>query len=574
MATDESIVNEVVGKLEDYENSMSTLLDETNEIADKFRMIPGSSKKGLKGLSNTVTSEMASHTETLATFWWKQMWAEAPNFALFPTQMGVFTQDIRQHTALLEEQNTYKRHKAKSLESLRSLALFGSVFVDEPYVLSEDGMMEYTALNPKGLLECAWDRTVQDINQANWVMPLYFVSAASLLRMSREDKSGKVWRQAAVEQAIHASGQTDGITQRVRTRLQSAGYIGGAQQTVMELALYQGVLDENNDYKDMVVGVVNRKHLVRIHENVLPHRRKMTRYLGFKKFELEPLAYGVGREGLRIQKDMDANRNRIQDIITFALLGIWKVARRANLDYSQMQIKPWNIVELDDPESLQPVRPDVDVVNYGISLERMMKEDFQRLTGATDNLQAVVTDVTAREAILAMNNAVRKVASYGEIIAEDLLEEHYGRAIANNQKFFDRAMWLSWTGSDTPVEVLPNSIQKPMRAKKRIITDKDFTPARVTRLLTFLGHLVSIRSNLPQEFNPMPIIEALGLALDVDVAQLRTPPQRGPIAPERMKSLQAALAQAQGEQAGAGGAGGFHSSPTAELPASVPLGEL
>lgn len=576
MATDEQIVSEVVEKYQDYETSMTTILQETNEIADKFRQIAGTRRSDQKGLSNTVVSEMAGQVETLATFWWKQQQAEFPNFHLAPTALGVSTDDIRRHTALLSEQNRVKEYKAQSLTGLRTLSLFGSLFIDEPYTVSEDGLIEYTDFIPKGLLEVAFDRTVQDIRRANWIAPSYFVNATSLRRMAAEDRSESVWRRAAVDAAVAGAQTTENIPARVRERLQSAGYVGTAHKGVLELILYQGILDANDDFKDMVVGVVNRKHLVRIHENKLPHRRKMTRYIGLKKFELEPLGYGVGREGLRIQKDLDANRNRIQDLITFSLLSMWKVARRANLDYSQMTISPWGIVEMDDPGSMEAIRPDVNAAQYGIQLEKMLKEDFQRLTGATDNLQATISDATAREVILAMNNAVRKVSVYGEVIADAMLGQHYERAVKNNQAFFDMEMWLHWTGSDAPVEILPVSIKKPMRAELRIITDRDFTPTRVTRMLTFLQHLTSIRNMIPQdEFNIVPVIEELGLALGIDPARLRRQAGEPRFSPERMIGLENSLREAvRSATPGERVTPAIQTSPVAEMPASVPLPEL
>jgi len=570
-------VSEIVEKIEGYERDMEPIFQENREISDKFRLIPGKSP-GQKGLSQAVAAEMQRAVEALATVWYKQLFAQAPNFSISPMRPGISADDIRQHVTLLEAQNKARHLKVKAFKALRQIALFGGIFIDNAFRFSKQHGLKYTSFESLEIDEVAFDRTVPDIANANWICPLYWISVPTLRKFIAEDAPRNVWDHDAIEREIESSKHSDNVPSRVKQRLQAAGYNPTQSEGVLELAFYQGVMDHEKSYDDNFVMVLNRHTQIRRHKNPFPHRRKQIRYVGVKTFGREPLAYGVGKEGLRLHKQMDANRRKMDDILIQALLGIWKVARTANLDFAQMEMKPFNIVELDNVDSLKPVRPDLNAIGFGMQREEAYRNEFRGLTGAVDGLQAEVTEATLGEVSLAMGEAFRRVSTYGELIGEALLWEDYDRSIKNNQAWIKEPMWLEQTGDKGPLEILPSSISKVVSAQLRMITDKDFAPAKLKSLLQFFQMVTSVRQMMP-ELNPIVIAEQIGLMLNVDPKRLTEPvPGGNQLDPRRMESRQAFLSEMGRRNDVAGGGGGgdprVFSRSVGQIPAGVPQGAL
>ena len=562
------IVQEVDNKINDYETSMEPFFQEANEYANQYRLIPKQKRK--RGLTRTVVSETTRSVETLATIWYKQQTAESPNFQLFPSSNLTRPGDLFAHTALIQEQMIEKEYNEKALPGLRSLALFGSIFIEEPFIKSPNEAIKYTDFRTKSILEVAHDRSVKNINEANWICSLNWITASTLRRIVSNDDTG-VFDERALMEVLSESQNRESIPTRVIVRLQDAGYTGLEYKNLFELAVYQGILDCNNDYKDMVVWVINRSKVIAVYENPFPNRRKMTRYVGFIHFDIEPQAYGIGKLTRRLQKDLNFIRETNQDLTIFNLLPMLKVARSANLNYEDLQALPLSVIELDNVNSLDALSFNPEAIRWGMALEKEMKEEFRATSGAVDNLQAIVTEATATETTMATNEAFRRVSSYGEVIASGMLGKHINACINDNQKWISEPIWVHNTGK-SPAEVLPENVRKPVKARMRIITDKDFRPKRLQRIIEMLQMYSSIRNTFPQEvigrIDPLIFFEEAALMLQIDPDRLiKQAASPSPMDMGRLMALQGAMTGPKGNP-------GFAASPVGEIPAGVPANEI
>jgi hypothetical protein len=199
---------------------------------------------------------------------------------------------------------------------------------------------------------------------------------------------------------------------------------------------------------------------------------------------------------------------------------MWLASRMANIKTSQLKVKPWGVVEVDgDPAtSLQAIRPQLEGVNYGIRIEELQKTEFRSTTGATDNLQAIVTEATATESSIAQTEAVRRLSVIAEMISEPLLREHISKMHENNLTFLDQPFSIAVTGNQNTLRVFPNSLATDVMVSTKVVTDKDFRPQRNKDILQFLQTATSIRNSNPQmgQLNLQPFVEEFARDVGID----------------------------------------------------------
>jgi hypothetical protein len=288
---------------------------------------------------------------------------------------------------------------------------------------------------------------------------------------------------------------------------------------IFYMVTYYGPLNDNplDNGQEWVVSVVNDVHVIRAHPS--PYKRRPFVFAHLNEFELEPYGYGTGRVGESLQPEINSNRGRMHDTITFSLFNMWIASRMANIKTSQLKIKPWGVVETDDAEGLKPIRPQLEAVNFGLQLENLMKQEYRSTTGASDSLQAMTTDATATESSIAQTEAVRRLSVMSEIIAETLVREHLSKCHENNGMFLDQPFYVANTGTpNDPVRVFPSDIAQDAQVICKVVTDKDFRPQRNKDLLQFIQIASSIRSQMtPQTIGLlMPFIQEFARGVQIN----------------------------------------------------------
>lgn len=443
----------------------------------------------------------------------RMMTSHDPNFSLYPLRDDVTMRDIEMNETVLRVQMREILWKRKLLRGLRSQTLFGTVPIETPWMSQfSSGQVSFEATDfiPRSLLQFAFDPTVSDIRLSDWYIVMDVLSPTKLRHLAKTQPG--IWDGVEIERAIEEMGTVTQVNRRVSERLSRAGY--SLEDKKALLVTTRWGCDE--DGVEMVSTIINEKFLVRHHENPFPDGRRPFLISTLNDFELEPYAYGVGAMGKRTQAELDANRNRNNDLMTFSQFHMWKMSRNSGLRTRSIRIVPFKVLEMEDIAGLEPLRPDLAGLKAGLEHEDRLKEEYRAITGAMTNLQAGTTEATATEASITQNEAVRRVAVLAEVSAEDQVRNYIYTCLQNNAAFLDRPVWVNITGDAPPMAVFPQTLKKSMGVEAKITTDKDFRPERTRRMIEFLQIISSVRQQIPASVNIMPIVEEIARSFNID----------------------------------------------------------
>lgn len=501
---------EVKEKVDFWHSRLSSKLSGFNDMANFWRLIRPTRSGTLDGFANPQVTETTRATETIASFMYRGMTSQQPNFALTTSNRNISQEDLWVNEQIIIAQQTATNRRRKLLKTCRSLALFGTELHELPWVVNLP-YWEATDFVPRSLLQMAFDPLVFDISQSPWYAIVDFFTEGQIRAEAK--KMPDIWDQEAMEKAISNSANTKGLSSELTARLANAGYSSYSSNSnntsrLFQVTTYYGPLRDDAENRQWTVRTINDMETVCCHE--MPYKRKPISSTSLNEFEVEPYGYGVGSFALGLQPEINSNRARMHDTITFSLFNMWLASRMANIKSSQLKVKPWGVVQVDgDPEtSLKAIRPQLEGVNYGIQIENLMKTEFRSTTGASDNLQAIVTQATATESSIAQNEAVRRLSVMTEIASESLVREDISRMLENNQTFLDQPFSVAVSGQ--PYRVFPSDLMSTdIDVVAKITTDKDFRPQRNKDLLQFLQVVTSIRNQNPQmgQVNLEPFVE-------------------------------------------------------------------
>lgn len=568
---------EIKEKIDFWHSRLNSQLSRFNTYADYWRLLKPARPGDLAGFANPQVTETTRATEAIATFLFRAMTSAMPNFQLLSNTPWVTQEDLWTSEQVIIWQQTVLNYRRKLLKACRSVALFGTVPVEQPWVVNMP-YYEGTDFNPRSLLQVAFDPLCFDISLSPWHAVIEYMTADQLRALAI--KMPDVWDAEAIEESLASSTDTKSLSPELTVRMANAGYQtysgNNGPSGFIQLVNYYGILRGDKSQTEWCVSTVNDLKTVRFHQ--CPYKRRSITFGHLNEFEMEPYGYGVGRVAEGTQPEMNSNRGRMHDTITFSLFNMWLANRAANIKPSQMKIKPWGIVEVEgDPETmLKALRPQLEGVNFGIQMETLMKSEFRATTGATDNLQALVTEATATESSIAQTEAVRRLSVIAEILSESLLREHVSKMHENNMTFLDKPFSIAATGRANAIRVFPSDLCLDVEVATKIVTDKDFRPQRNKDLLQFLQVVTSIRNQNPQmgQINLEPFVEEFARGVGMNpknvwqtIPQIpgMTPPGPGAPLPNAMDRVGSQVQQAEGVRSNAGalGAGARQSSEAA-----------
>jgi hypothetical protein len=514
-------LGEVKAKIDFWHERMTSKLYAFNDMADMWRLMHPNAPADLAGFANPQLTETTRATEALATFMYRALTSQNPNYELTSYNPNTSQEMLYQSERLIEVQKTQTQYNRKLLRGLRSTSLFGTLPVERPWIRCLPNL-EATDFVPRSLLQVAFDPLCFDITMSPWHATLDYVTEEQLLRAARE--MPEVFDQGAIQSVLNGAGQASKMTPEILSRLIAAGYLsagadGGKTSKIYYVVTYYGPLKDspNPEGKDWCLGFINDTVCFRGHTTSYGTRPYDFSYLN--EFEMESYGYGVGSVGKSMQPEMNSNRGRMHDTSTFALFNMWIADRMSGIKGSQLRIKPWGVIEVEGgTKGLEPIRPQLEGINFGLMLEKMMKEEFRSTTGASDALQAMVTEASATESSIAQNEAVRRVSVMAEMQAEPLIRRHIKAMHENNLNFLDQPFWISATGQAKPIRMYPSNLAQDIEVIVKVTTDKDFRPQRNKDIIQLLQILTSIRSDHPEigSFNLRPWIEELARGVAID----------------------------------------------------------
>lgn len=540
---------EVKEKVDFWHSRLENQLGHFNTMANFWRLLKPPRSGDLSGFANPQVTETTRATEAIATFIYRAMTSAQPNFQFLSNNPLVPQEELWVAEQVVNWQLTATNYRRKLLKACRSVSLFGTVVVEEPWVVNMP-YYEATDFQPRSLLQTAFDPLCFDISQSPWKAVLDFLTEDQLRAMG--NKYPDVFDQQSIEDAIQMASDLKNLPSEVVSRLNNAGYqtYGNNSSTntskLYQLTVYYGPLRDRPN-EEWCVATINDTKTIKAHPSV--YKRQPFTVAHLNEFELEPYGYGVGRIAESTQPEMNSNRGRMHDTSTFALFNMWLASRMANIKSSQLKVRPWGVVEVDGnpDESLKPLRPQLEAINYGIQMEALMKTEFRSTTGASDNLQAMVTEASATEASIAQTEAVRRLSVIAENVSEGLLRDHISKMNENNMTFLDQPFSIAATGLPNGIKVYPADLALDVEVQTKIVTDKDFRPQRNKDLLQFMQVATSIRNMDPRmgQVDLRPFVEefARGVGMNPQKVWSAMPVMPGITAPGQVPTVMDRMGQ-------------------------------
>lgn len=608
----EKIREEIMDKRESWQKRMAPFFEVYFKGTDSWRIKPFVAKQQKpKQLFNSKSGETHRGAETLATVWQRMLTGADPYFeclkqGLNPLGMEVSEEEIYATEGVLLQQQNVAQFKKKLLRVLRSIANVGTVVVEQPFTSRPYGYgrknMEYTDLQFRPMIRVGFDTAVGDIRESDYIFTIDFISKWMLKNIASLDN--EYWDSGMVERHIAEFGNgipasASGVYNLIRESRSRAGYNESDAQ-VFESLNYHGRLDPENsaiyalaeslgpdvdpNFVDFSVGILDARDICKLH--VTQYGDWRTRFLSttYKDFEDEPLGYGIFQIARKLQREMDINESMTNDLMTAFTLMMFKIGKYSGYTEKQMVWEPLKTIELEDINQLAPLTPDPAAFKVALDMINLRREDFRNIIGAQTNLQAQNSKgISATEAGLSQTEAIRGASIHAEIFGETLIREHLEISHLNNLNYLDEPIWVGLTGTKKPILVNKDRLPVNVGFKVKIVTDKDFRPEGIQKLLETIQICSSIRNEVPSSINALPhVFEELFRRLGMNPRLLREPV---PIADQMTTMLNRAVKsgaipangmpgvpnEVAGEAAGAGGAVNMQSTPIGPVPTS-PLG--
>jgi hypothetical protein len=550
------VVSEIVDKASDYENSMTHYMASVSEAGDLFKVKPP--KRSPNTFSNPRQTEFHRAVVACATLTYRMMTAADPNFELRSFDLNADYDQLDTLTHTLSIQAEYAQHRKALLKSCHFAPSFGTVINQFDYRIigaSKFGRkVPTTVMIPRAMDQVMFDRGTLEIEQADWLSTADVTGKADLMRMAYEAKEiGTAWNPKALEDASKDEENNNSINQNVLNRLRRSGFSQDeALKKKKELLMYYGKLDCMNDGIEYVVGIINRKHLVRFHPNSSQYGQRpftVTKWIDFD----HPLGYGMFQLFGGTHRSMDANRQKVQDLNTFGAYSMFE-RKKDSFANEDAVIGPFKFIDVENMGDINPIPVNLAAGESMLRLDELLKQEFRSATGASDTLQAIASDATtATSAALSQNEGMRLLSVRAEQMSPTLVRDYYRNLHDNNMENIREPFNINKAG--VAKRVYPSQLRCDVDFVVKTTTDKDFSPKRLTELQQLLGTLVSTKSSHPDLANVQvtPIIKAISHMLDVPVSQV-IPPNMGS-APMTAADLGGLGMATAGMPGGAGGVG-------------------
>ena len=554
------IVDEVVTNLTDFETNFSRILKERDLFMDMYlgepfiRSATEHRTKDTEGLSRNADSITSESVETLAHATFSMLTSADPNFELNSATGFTSPSQLYKNTQLIKQQLQKIEYKRKLLKHLRSVYLNGTAFIYMPYMSFPSGdpdpAFESCDFQHLPLNQVFWSHHCAELEYSNFWGITDVITSSHLDSMAGADQEGLVWNKNEIERAKKESDKSESISNEMKLRLNRLGYSNFSKH--WEFITRWGPLDAMGDGKDYIIGIVNRKFLVRL--NPSPYPKGVfpiwpTRYI---EMDNDPMGRGVGHQLKHPLKLINSNLNRTSDTITFGNLNMAFVGKYSGIDTKRLRPRPWLTMEVDNPQDYNPIKPDLQSAEMGLKLHEMLLERARNDTGATSTLQAVITEASASEVRIAQNNSMRKVANTSEIFAEPTVRKVVHFLNLNNFMFMDQPVWIRNTGAPRPTLMFPNDLIKNVDVTAKVVTDKDFTPQAIKNGLQLIQILSSVRNMVPGDVDIRPIVQDIVRRNGQDPDKIFPAQSELPLPPQNpglpFQSSQGALAKSMGDR--------------------------
>ena len=514
----QKICDEIAGKSNAYESKMSTRLARWVECAELYCGKTSTMRENSKLSPNSA--ELYKAARAITNMQYRMLTSQKPFFELEPLDVIGYADPNKVLKAehYVTNNMDLSRFGKGLYRSLLQLNLYGSVAVHqqyEPLRSSFLGKKRYiTSYRPVSLINCAFALDAYDIEESGWVCINDIQAKTSLTKCLLADPEEKLYNHKAIKAAINEDGYAPHVNTWVQQRMAWSGYVSVNFDGGIERSTYYGPLDCMDDGEEYAIEMVNRKHVIRMetYDGIRPVRIATTNTL-----DVEPLGNGLGDQFRPLLAQLDDIRSSLLNTVTLAGANMFKKQKGLSDEDMEFSVRNFGILNLENPASMENLGPAPQTVAELAGYEASLVRQFRQGSGATDTLQALVQgdSSTATEVSLAMNEAVRNISVAAEQIAPMLVGDAVKMILQNGQKYQTTPFTLII--NKAPITITPSDLLIDVDVRVKTMTDQDFRPAKINRLMSAATLILNTPPNAMQgvKYDATPVITEILKLLDV-----------------------------------------------------------
>jgi hypothetical protein len=298
-----------------------------------------------------------------------------------------------------------------------------------------------------------------DVQKASWIGEQYLVDENWV-----DTRVAKGWFSEHDEAALDevSEAKSSSVSADVDQRLSSSGFTNTSKKGKVEIMERWGLFPckyvmtqeelkaqemDEDELCECVVIIANGKAILKLEKNPFWHNQKPYVVCPYVPKEFELPGMGAAQIGQSMQEEINDTRNQTMDNKTLILATMWLKGRSSGIKNAQLTIRPNGIVDTNDMNGLQPLRPPV-VYSHGLQIDSISKNDFREAVGASSNLQGIAQSgvSTATESTQINREAMGRLILTAQLYAELVLRPTFVFAEYLNYQFYDHIKLIRIVG--------------------------------------------------------------------------------------------------------------------------------
>lgn len=514
---------EVISKVNNFADEHKEHFTNFNNWYKMYRAQPDTRTIGK---SNTFIPEITTEIEALSTAVFEMVFSDSSDAAFFDVYPQGHDDAVKAFLSksVLSDQFERIELQRKVLPFFRGLIRDGYAAVEVPWVLDygwkkKNGIItrypKFDSFDFQYVRPCNFScgEGSDSLEGMEWTCRTYIIPYEKAMRM---EKMG-LWKN--VKEACQ-NGSPFNETEKARRSI--AGLTNEPSQKYLKYHEYTGILDgADEDFRWRIVVADNGITLRDAEIN--PYDDGEYPFIDCKWIECDNELYGMGAVEInyRQQKEINDRRNFMNDNLYAALYNMWKQSSDCGLknDNGRLVWEAYKVLEMDNTNGLEPLRPPLEGIPYAKQLEETDREGMRRQSGATSTLQGISQNMTATESQIVQNEATRRLRSMVRSQVGTFFKRFLYKCHARNLQFLDRQRVIRAEGPEGEqlfAAVNNNSLSMNPDFKMKLTTDLDFRPFKRKELLEFLQGAAMLAKANGAQFDSFPIIEQLALNFNMN----------------------------------------------------------
>ena len=515
---------EILEKIRNFQDTHSSHFDNFNRWYKMYRCQPEARSIGK---SNTFIPEIFTEVEALSTAAFEMVFSDTSDAAFFDVYPQGYDDAVKAFLtkSVLSDQMETVEIQRKVMPFFRGLIRDGYAPLEIPWVL-EYGYKQQNGILVKYPKYDCWDfqyirpcefgcsEDSESLERMEWKYRGYVIPVARAKRMENNGFWKNVDDAAKTNSSVYADKEKE--------RRAIAGLPPEPPLKMLKYYEYFGFCESLGEEYQVRVIIADNGTILKDPEPI-PYIDGESPYLDCKWIEADNELYGIGIAEIneKQQKEINDRRNFINDNLYAALYNMWKVSSDCGYksDNGRLIWEAYKMLELDNMNGIEPLRPPLDGITYARQLEDTDRESMRRQSGATSTLQGISQNMTATESQIVQNEATRRLRALIRSQIGTCFKKVLYKAHNRNLQFLDRNRVIRAEGPEGELlfaSINNNSLSMNPDFKMKLALDLDFRPFKKKELLEFLQGAAMLAKANGASFDAFPIIEQLALTFNMN----------------------------------------------------------